>query len=70
MGKQKTKKAAFASINEKYANARLEGLNNEARDGKELTSAYSRFNKTTLPLIRNQISSLDMEFNVIDALAR
>ena len=102
MGKQKTKKAAFASINEKYANARLkkidalmdqlrkqigkkgdgqnggstsligavEGLNNEAYDGKELTSAYSRFNKTTLPLIRNQISSLDMEFNVIDALAK
>lgn len=102
MGKQKTKKATYASINEKYANARLkkidalmdqlrkqvgkkgdgqnggsttligavEGLNNEAYDGKVLTSAYTRFNKTTLPLLKGQISGLDMEFNVIDDLAR
>ncbi|MBQ8132676.1 MAG: hypothetical protein IJ193_09310 [Bacilli bacterium] len=100
-GKQK-KKAAYASINEKFAHAKLqkidslmdqlraqvgkkgdgakggsttligavEGLNNEAYDGATLTNAYKRFNNTTLPTFKNQINSLDMEFNVIDALAK
>lgn len=104
MGKKgkKTKKAAFASINEKYANAKLkkidslmdqlrkqvgkkgdgqkggsktligamEGLNNEAYDGKELMAAYNRFKNTTLPTFKNQVHDLDMEFNVIDKLAK
>ena len=102
MGKKKSKKATYASINEKYANARLkkidslmdtlrsqigakgqganggsttligavEGLNNEAYDGATLTNAYNRFNNTTLPTFKKQIANMDMEFNVIDKLAK
>lgn len=102
MGKKKSKKATYASINEKFANSKLkkidslmdklrsqvgkkgdgakggsttligamEGCNNEAYDGQQLTNAYKRFNKTTLPTFKNQVRSLDVEFNVIDALAK
>jgi hypothetical protein len=102
MGAKKTKKAAYAAIDEKYADTKLkkidslmdqlrkqvgqkgdgakggsttligavEGLNNEAYDGATLTKAYKRFNSTTLTTFKTQVSSLDMEFNVIDALAK
>jgi hypothetical protein len=102
MGAKKTKKATYASINEKYADAKLkkidslmdqlrsqvgkkgdgakggsttligavEGLNNEAYDGQALTEAYKRFNEKTLVTFKSQISNMDMELNVIDALAK
>lgn len=102
MAGKKSKKAAYASINEKFANAKLqkidalmdqlrkqvgkkgdgarggsttligavEGLNNEAYDGKQLTDAYKRFNNQTLPTFKRQVSNMDMELNVIDALAK
>lgn len=102
MGKKKAKKVAYASINEKFAAAKLkkidelmdtlrrqvgkkgdganggsttligavEGLNNEAYDGKTLTEAYRKFNNTTLKTFKNQVIHLDMEFNVIDRLAK
>lgn len=102
MGKKKSKKATYASINEKFANAKLkkidalmdelrslvgkqgdganggsktligavEGMNNEAYDGKQLTDAYNKFNNSTLETFKNQVRSLDAEFNVIDKLAK
>ena len=102
MGKRKTKKASYASINEKFANTKLknidalmdklrsqvgkkgdgakggsttligamEGCNNEAYDGQALTNAYKKFNNTTLTTFKNQVRSLDAEFNVIDALSK
>ncbi len=102
MGAKKTKKAAYASINEKFAHEKLqkidqymdqlraavgkkgdgakggsttligavEGLNNEAYDGKDLTNAYKKFNDETLKTFKKQVSSIDIEFNIIDKLAR
>ena len=48
----------------------IEGCNNEAYDGSELTNAYNYFNNTTLKVFNNQIRSMDSEFNVIDKLAK
>lgn len=48
----------------------VEGLNNEAYDGKQLTDAYKKFNNTTLPLFKRKVTAMDMEFNVIDSLAK
>ena len=48
----------------------VEGLNNEARDGKDLTDAYKKFNNNTLKTFKTQVNSLDFEFNVIDRIAR
>lgn len=102
MGARKKKKAAYASINEQFANSKLkkidslmdelraavgkkgdgahggsktligavEGLNNEAYDGAALTNAYNKFNNTTLKNFKSQIHNMDMEFNVIDHLAK
>lgn len=102
MAGKKAKKAAYASINEKFANTKLknidglmdqlraavgkkgdgakggsktligavEGLNNEAYDGATLTNAYAKFNNTTLKNFKSQIHNMDMEFNVIDMLAK
>ena len=104
MGAKKTKKAAYASINEKFAHiifspiriepriykislavgkkgdgakggstsliGAVEGLNNEAYDGKDLTNAYKKFNDETLKTFKKQVSSIDIEFNIIDKLAR
>lgn len=98
----KTKKAAYAAINDKLAKSVLknldsymdqlravvgkkgdganggsttligsiEGLNNEAYDGQALTAAYKKFNNTTLPAIKSQVSNLDMEFGFIDMLSK
>ena len=102
MGKKKTKKATYYSINEKFANSKLknidsymdtlrkqvgkkgdganggstsligavEGLNNEAYDGAALTKAYNTFKNSTLPTFKSQVHNLDMEFNVIDSIAK
>lgn len=102
MAGKKKKKVTYASINEKFANAKLkkidelmdqlrsqvgkkgdganggsttligavEGLNNEAYDGQALTNAYKNFNDNTLRTFKSQVHSLDMEFNVIDKLAK
>ena len=48
----------------------VEGLNNEARDGKKLTDAYKQFNNSTLKTFKTQVHSLDFEFEVIDRIAR
>ncbi len=48
----------------------VEALNDEAYDGKALTTAYNRFNTKTLPTFKNQIHNMDFEFNVIDKLAK
>ena len=48
----------------------VEGLNNEAYDGQKLTAAYKRFNTTTLPTFKKQVSNMDFELNVIDSLAK
>lgn len=48
----------------------VERLNEQARDGVALTKAYKKFNTSTLPTFKSQISNMDFEFNVIDALAK
>lgn len=48
----------------------IEGCNRTAYDGKALMDAYSRFNDVTLVKFRDQIRSMDQEYNVVDKIAK
>ena len=48
----------------------VEGLNNEAKDGKALSDAYNKFNNTTLVNIQKRLKEMDSNFEWIDKIAK
>lgn len=48
----------------------VEGLNNEAKDGKNLTDAYNKFNNTTLVNIQKRLKEMDNKFEILDMIAK